>query len=127
MLSRIVIGILVAVFCTSIGRGIVFAFGLDLKVARSINIATTSANLSAIAWILAGLLGLAGLMFWESFKVSDRLRKWTVQLPPEVEAVQDGLRLNGPPTLGIIVNDAGHMTSPQVQLNLVNGSQRALS
>jgi hypothetical protein len=127
MLTKIFTGVLVAAFCAAIGRGIVFAFGLDLKVARLINIAATSTNLSAIAWTLAGLVGLAAVASWELFGVSERLRAALGALPPEVEAVRDGLRMNGPPMLGITVDQSGHLSSAQVQLNLTNGAHRALS
>jgi hypothetical protein len=73
MITRILTGILVAAFCAAVGRGIVFAFGLDAKVARMIQVASTSANTAAIAWIISGAFGIIGLISWEMFNVVDRL------------------------------------------------------
>ncbi len=57
--------ILVVVFCTTIGHGIVFAFDLDKKAAAMISVAMTPEKLEAISWIVAGLIGLIGLLIWE--------------------------------------------------------------
>jgi hypothetical protein len=73
MASRIITGILVALVCGAIGRGIVLAFGLDKIVARMIQSATAMPSLPAIAWILSGLIGLVGLVAWQLFHVDEKL------------------------------------------------------
>lgn len=73
MLYRIIIGVVVAILSGAIGRGIVLAFGLDAKVARMIRAATTSSNVKAIAWVISGLFGIAGLVSWELLHVSERV------------------------------------------------------
>ncbi len=66
MFNKIITGILVAVFCTAIGRGIVLALSLDEFVASMITVALTPENLNALAWLLSGLVGLLGLAVWHS-------------------------------------------------------------
>jgi hypothetical protein len=78
MLSTIIIRILVVVICAAIGRGIVFAFGLDAKVARTIQRLLQTASdfpeaRNAIAWSIAGLIGLACLLLWLIFHVDEKL------------------------------------------------------
>jgi hypothetical protein len=58
---------------TAVGRGIVFAFGLDKRVAGIINIARESRCRPAIAWIISGVFGLTMLMLWEVFHVDEIL------------------------------------------------------
>ena len=77
MLSRIFKGIAVVVVASSIGGGIVLAFGLKAKVASVIQAITPLAPPpDVIALILAGLFGLAGLIIWELFRVEERLRNY---------------------------------------------------
>jgi hypothetical protein len=57
--------ILVALFCTAVARGIVFAFGLDQKVGALIRVAMEPQSREAVAWILSGTIGLVGLALWE--------------------------------------------------------------
>jgi hypothetical protein len=73
MLQRIVVGIIAAIVGGAIGRGIVLAFGLDAKVARVIRAAASSANVKAIAWVITGLFGIAGVLSWELLHVSERV------------------------------------------------------
>jgi hypothetical protein len=54
ILARVVL----AIVAIAIGRGIVMAFGLDVRIARMINAATTSKALSGVAWMVGGTLGL---------------------------------------------------------------------
>jgi hypothetical protein len=57
--------LLVTICSTAIGRGIVFASGLDRIVADMIRTAMTPGWPEAISWILAGTIGLVGLGLWE--------------------------------------------------------------
>jgi hypothetical protein len=57
--------VLVTICSTAVGRGIVFAFRLDRFVADMIQTVMTPEWREAIAWMLAGALGLIGLGLWE--------------------------------------------------------------
>jgi hypothetical protein len=74
MRSRIIYGIAVAIVGTTIGRGIVLAFGLDRWVGPMIQTVTSSRTAEAVGWLLAGAFGLVGVAIWETFSLSDRLR-----------------------------------------------------
>jgi len=73
MLSSLLIRLVVVIVFAAIGRGIVLAFGLDVKVARAIQVAAKSGSFVAVSWVIAGMIGLVGLLGWELFHVSDRL------------------------------------------------------
>lgn len=68
----ILLRILVVVYCTALGHGIVFAFGLDQKVANAIRVAMTPEWREAVSWMLAGSFGLLGLGGWEIWHRSHR-------------------------------------------------------
>lgn len=57
--------ILVVILSTAIGRGLVFAFGLDQKAASMIRAVVTPEFKAALPWLLAGAIGLIGLGIWE--------------------------------------------------------------
>jgi hypothetical protein len=61
-MSAFVLRVVFVVATTAIGRGIVFAFGLDKLVADIIRSARGSRFRPAIAWIMAGPFGLTMLI-----------------------------------------------------------------
>jgi hypothetical protein len=73
MLTRILTGIVVAIAFAAIGRGIVSAFALDAWVARMIRGALDSQYLSAIAWTLSGVVGLAALTVWIGLRLDEKV------------------------------------------------------
>jgi hypothetical protein len=85
--------VLVSVFCTALGRGIVLAFGLDEKVATALRIAMTPAWKETMAWLLAGGFGLIGLVAWE---LRHKL----------IPATHQGVTLAGRPPLPVAVPNA---------------------
>jgi hypothetical protein len=64
-MSLLIRRILVIMLCTAIGRGLVFAFGLDQKVANMVRAMMTPEIKEAIPWLLAGIIGLIGVSIWE--------------------------------------------------------------
>jgi hypothetical protein len=72
-----------AVFCTALGRGIVFAFKLDVQVAGMIEHMGQPPPelLTAITWGISGLIGLVALICWLAFRVDERLYDLLVSIP----------------------------------------------
>jgi hypothetical protein len=85
---------LVALLCTAIARGIVSAFGLDLKVAALIREAMNPQWREAVAWILSGTAGLIVLALWET-------RPTWLRLPGQIKP---NMRIND--AVDYIVNDS---------------------
>ena len=74
MLSSVVTRLLVAVIATTIARGVVIAFGLDVAAANLIQ--STIAYFpspEAVSWIISGLIGAIALLLWMFLRADDRL------------------------------------------------------
>jgi hypothetical protein len=104
-LSSITRRVLIVVFCTAIGHGIVFAFGLDKAVAALIRAAMIPQSLQFISWILAGTIGLIGLFLWETIYdwVKSREIKPDMQINDAIDYIVNDsaakLRQPSPPRL----------------------------
>jgi hypothetical protein len=74
-MSRLISGIIFAACIAAVGRGIVFAFGLDFIVAQGIqrltNIATK--NIQAVAWVISGSLALLAFLTWTTLHLDQKL------------------------------------------------------
>ena len=93
-MSRFISGIIIAACVAAIGRGIVFAFGLDVLVAQGIWQITNAAadHVEAIAWLLSGSLALTAFMVWTSLHLDQKISnlfssKPTIESLPSVGQV----------------------------------------
>jgi hypothetical protein len=126
--------VLVVIFCTAVGHGIVFAFGLDQIAANAIRVVMTPEWRQAISWVLAGAFGLIGLAGWEIWhaRIHQRVRHahpdWDITVNDVLDYIVNDSKeiFAAPPTLpihGIMVPAWG----TQHQSALVRLNQRVAS
>jgi hypothetical protein len=89
MWRKIIIGILIAAFCTAIGKAVVSVFGLDLLAAEMIQTAMHAEWVEAVLWALSGTMGLLSLAAWKN---RSWLRHYIARAFPTLDEISPQLR-----------------------------------
>lgn len=122
MLTRLITGIAFAIAAGAIGRGIVYAFSLDVLVAHVIRATMDAQSLAAISWIIAGIIGVAALIGWVSIRADERIYNWWAPIP-----ALGSFHVTGKPTLDLIRDQKNNRTDAVMAVTLHNANDHLVA